>query len=63
MRQSVRDIATAMPNAKGYLIAHTNKLLAAEEHNWSLTSSDLFTCMVRAWITEQPLPAALQPLQ
>jgi len=31
----------------------------AEEHNWSLTSPELFTQTVRAWINDQPLPANL----
>ncbi len=63
MRQSVGDIAAAMPNAKGFLIAHPQKLSLAEEHNWNLAAPDLFTRTVRAWITDQPLPAALQPMQ
>ena len=63
MRQSVRDIAAAMPNAKGFLVAHPNKLSLAEEHNWSLAAPDLFTRMVRTWITGQLLPAELQHVQ
>lgn len=63
MRQSVRDIAAVMPNAKGLLVAHPNKLSTAEEHNWSLTSPDLFTRMVRAWINNRPLPDELRPVQ
>ena len=62
MRQSVRDIASAIPTAKGYLVAHSRKLSLAEEHNWNMTVPELFTQMVRAWITERPLPAELQPL-
>ena len=56
MRQSVRDIAAVMPNAKGYLVAHPKKPSPAEEHNWNLTAPDMFTQMVRAWITGQSLP-------
>jgi pimeloyl-ACP methyl ester carboxylesterase len=63
MRQSVKDIATAIPTAKGYLVAHPKKLSLAEEHNWNLTAPDVFTQMVRAWITGQPLPVELQPLE
>jgi hypothetical protein len=62
MRQSVRDIANAIPTAKGYLVAHPRKRSLAEEHNWNMTAPDLFTHMVRAWITGQPLPAELQPV-
>lgn len=31
-------------------------------HVWNLQAPGLFTAMVRAWITDQPLPAALKPL-
>ena len=62
MRQSVRDIASAIPGAKGFLVAHSRKLSLAEEHNWSMTVPELFTHMVRAWITNQPLPAELKPI-
>jgi hypothetical protein len=63
MCQSVRDIATAIPAAKGFLVAHPQKMSLAEEHNWNMTAPDLFTRMVRAWITGRPLPAELQPLE
>jgi len=63
MRQSVRDIASAIPAAKGFLISHARKLSIAEEHNWNMTAPDLFTQMVRAWITDQPLPVELQPME
>jgi pimeloyl-ACP methyl ester carboxylesterase len=62
MRQSVRDITNAIPTAKGYLVAHPQKLSLAQEHNWNMTAPDLFTRMVRTWITGQPLPVELQPL-
>lgn len=62
MRQSVRDVANAIPTAKGFLVAHSRKLSLAEEHNWNMTAPELFTRMVRAWITDQPLPAELQPV-
>jgi hypothetical protein len=38
-------------------------LSVAQEHNWNLVAPDLFTQTVRAWITDQKLPAALQPLE
>lgn len=62
MRQSVRDLASVMPNAKGYLIAHSRRMSLAEEHNWNMTAPELFTTMVRAWLTGQPLPAELKPV-
>jgi len=63
MRQSVADIAALMPNAKGFLVAHSNNLSLAEEHNWNLTAPGLFTSMVRTWITGQQLPLELQALE
>ena len=63
MRQSVRDIATAIPSAKGFLVAHSRTLSVAEEHNWSMTTPDLFTQMVRIWIAGKPLPVELQLLK
>jgi pimeloyl-ACP methyl ester carboxylesterase len=62
MRQSARDLAAAIPGSQAYEVVHTRKLSLAEEHNWNLTAPDLFTQMVRAWITDQSLPTALQPL-
>jgi len=62
MRQSVRDIAGAIPTAKGYLVAHSRKMSLAEEHNWNMTAPNLFTQMIRAWIIDQPLPVELWPI-
>jgi len=62
MRQSVRDLAATMPNAKGFLVSHARKLSLAEEHNWNMTAPELFTNMIRAWINDQPLPTELQPV-
>lgn len=59
MRQSVRDVAAAIPSAKGYLVAHPQRLSLAQEHNWNLAAPELFTRTVRAWITGQPLPKEL----
>jgi len=63
MRQSARDLAAAIPGAQAYEVVHARKMSLAEEHNWNLTAPDLFTQTVRAWITGQPLPTALQPLR
>jgi len=59
MRQSARDIASSIPNSQVYEVSHLRKMSVAEEHNWSLTSPELFTQTVRAWINDQPLPANL----
>lgn len=62
MRQSAHYLAGAIPDAQAYEVAHSRKMSLAEEHNWNLTAPELFTQTVQAWITGQPLPAALQPL-
>ena len=62
MRQSARDLANAIPSAQAFEVAHTRKLSLAEEHNWNLSTPELFTQTVRAWISNQPMPSALQPL-
>jgi len=62
MRQSARDLAAAIPSARGYEVRHTKRLSLAEEHNWNMQAPELFTRMVRAWITDQPLPDELRPL-
>jgi pimeloyl-ACP methyl ester carboxylesterase len=62
MRQSVRDVAAVIPSAKGCLVVHTRRLGLAEEHNWNLAAPELFNQTVRAWLTDSPLPAFLQPV-
>lgn len=62
MRQSIRDVAAAIPGAQACLVHHTRKLSLSEEHNWSMTAPELFTRTVRAWIEGQLLPAELEPL-
>lgn len=61
MTQSVGDIAAALPNAKGYLVYHSQKMSLAQEHNWSITAPELFTRTVRAWLQGQSLPEELRP--
>lgn len=61
MRQSVRDIAAALPNGHGYEVHHPGKMSLAEQHNWNLTAPDLFTQMLRAWLTASPLPTEIVP--
>jgi pimeloyl-ACP methyl ester carboxylesterase len=63
MHQSVRDVAGAIPGARGYLVRHTRQMSLSEEHNWSMTAPELFTQTVRAWIEGLPLPAELEELK
>jgi pimeloyl-ACP methyl ester carboxylesterase len=60
MRQSARDLARAIPGAQAYEVFHEKKMSLAEEHNWNMTAPELFTQMVRAWFTSQPLPHSLK---
>jgi pimeloyl-ACP methyl ester carboxylesterase len=62
MRASARDLATAIPGSRAFEVVHPQKMSLAGEHNWNLTAPNLFTSMVRAWIADQQLPDALQPL-
>lgn len=62
MRQSARDLAAAIPTARACQVVHPRATSLAQAHNWNLTAPDLFTQTVRAWIGDQPLPPALQPL-
>ena len=60
MTQSVSDIVSALPNAKGYLVHHPHRMSLAQEHNWSITTPELFIRTVRAWLQGQALPAELE---
>jgi pimeloyl-ACP methyl ester carboxylesterase len=51
--QAVATIADLMPNAQG-------RLAPGLGHGWNVEAPDLFTAMVRAWITGAPLPYGLQ---
>jgi pimeloyl-ACP methyl ester carboxylesterase len=62
IHQSIKDVAAAIPKAKGYLVHHTQRLSLSEEHNWNLAAPELFIRTVRAWIGGQPLPEELEPL-
>lgn len=50
-----RTIARTVPGA-------TARLVSGVGHAWNLEAPDLFNELVRAWFTEKPLPAFLQPL-
>jgi len=62
MIQSARNLLAALPNATGRLVSLGPKSSLGQEHNWSMTAPELFTSTVRAWVTDQPLPAELSPL-
>ncbi|HVO41263.1 MAG TPA: alpha/beta hydrolase [Aggregatilineales bacterium] len=62
MKESARDLAAAIPHARGGLVVHEAKFSTAQEHNWNLNAPELFTATVRAWIEDKPLPSAVKPL-
>lgn len=53
-RQSVRLLAQQVPGAVGVYAANAH-------HGWNGECPDLFNAMMRAWLEDQPLPAALIP--
>jgi pimeloyl-ACP methyl ester carboxylesterase len=63
MRKSAHDLGKIIPNGQAYEVNHSEKMSLAEEHNWNMTAPDLFSQMVRAWFTGQPLPVELRPLK
>jgi pimeloyl-ACP methyl ester carboxylesterase len=62
LRQSAQDLAAAIPGARACAVWHVRGMSAAAEHSWNLTTPDLFTDTVRAWITDQQVPAPLRTL-
>lgn len=61
MRRSARDLAATLPAGRGYLVAFSKRL--TEEHGWNLHRPALFNAVTRAWLTDEPLPSELIPLQ
>jgi pimeloyl-ACP methyl ester carboxylesterase len=38
------------------------RMIPGMGHVWALQNPDLFAAIIKAWVTEKPLPASLQPL-
>lgn len=51
--KAVEIVPKLMPNAQG-------RLAPGQRHGWNVEAPQLFNAMVRAWITDAPLPAGLQ---
>ncbi len=62
MKQSVRDLVSALPNAQGGLINLGKKFSMANEHNWALAAPELFAQTVRAWVEGKTLPVEIENL-
>jgi len=56
MKQSMRDLISAVPNAKVGLINLGRKYSMANEHNRALATPGLFAQTVRAWIEGRSQP-------
>ena len=63
MKQSVRDLVSAIPNAKGGLISLGKKFSMANEHNWALAMPKLFAQTVRACVVGKSLPKEIDELK
>jgi pimeloyl-ACP methyl ester carboxylesterase len=63
MKQSMRDLAAALPRARAVELDLGRKTTMAQEHNWPMTAPELFARTVRAWVEDQPLPAELKPME
>ena len=61
MRRSARELAAALPAGRAYLVGFSKR--GVEEHSWNLQRPELFNAVTRAWLTDQPLPPGLLPLQ
>jgi pimeloyl-ACP methyl ester carboxylesterase len=62
MRQSAQDLAAVLPHAQAVTVTHLDRWSLAEEHNWALKAPQLFAETVHAWVSDCPLPEAIQPL-
>jgi pimeloyl-ACP methyl ester carboxylesterase len=61
MKDSARDLLVVLPRARGVSLSLGSGSTLAREHNWALTTPELFAAAVKAWIEDGPLPAELQP--
>lgn len=50
---AVRDLPRLMPNSQG-------RLAPGVGHGWNVEAPELFSAMIRAWITDAPLPSSLR---
>ena len=63
MKDSVHDLAQALPNAVEARLSLGPKVRLADEHNWALTAPDLFARTLLAWFRGEPLPDGITVLQ
>lgn len=56
MRKSMKQLVATMPNVQARIVPDVG-------HGWNGEAPELFSRMIRAWITDSPLPSELQPLE
>jgi pimeloyl-ACP methyl ester carboxylesterase len=62
MKESARQLAAALPNARAMILDLGKGASMAKEHNWAMTAPDLFAQTLRSFFEDHPLPAVLTPL-
>jgi pimeloyl-ACP methyl ester carboxylesterase len=62
MKQSVRNLAAALPHASGGFVNLGPNSSLANEHNWAMVAPKLFAETIRAWIEGKPLPSEIENL-
>jgi pimeloyl-ACP methyl ester carboxylesterase len=55
MKESAHDLVAAAPSARAFIVA-------GHGHNWPVQDPSLYAQVVRAWMTNGPLPDMLRPL-
>ena len=63
MKESVRQLAAALPNAKTKLIDLGKGSSLRLEHNWAMNAPEQFAQTVRTFINGDRLPGVLRPLE
>jgi pimeloyl-ACP methyl ester carboxylesterase len=56
MKQSARDLATVLPDARLAQVSLGKGASLGSEHNWALSAPELFARTLRAWIEGKDLP-------
>ena len=62
MRESVYDLVSALPNARGAFVTLGRGSTLVKEHSWAMTAPVLFNAALRACIEDLPLPPGLTEL-
>lgn len=55
IKESARDLLNVLPNSKGAMALKVG-------HLWNIENPELFNNVLRAWITDETIPGAIEPL-